>query len=837
MDVRHGVRHLVLAFPRRRFRSTSTPTNSLSTAPPWECRTVSTLTSTGADIGRVDQIAAQVNEKATRDDQVPGSSPSSTATDEFLELEDDEYHRVILPRRQPKPFVVPWPTLLPPHDAENDFGTVLNPNPSSSMPSTALPPRRREPVVYLPSAAKVTLAEVKEKRHQGIVTTPCEVLFQAVQTAHWEDADKLLCELEDLGIPIRADRVYARGAIHALRASVTPWIPTTDPDHPSVRSRSLALRYLSHCPVDTSHYRIPKPIIDAYRPIVYAALENNHTSDLQFTEHLLLLCASKGLTGMSLATGLFKTWLARVDNERGYRGVNVLIEQAAAAIGISLVSEERSGGTARRTMTKAEIRSRAGLKMGAFKLRNSHLRSLVGTTVRKLQRAVDESSSSAVSNTTTLQDPAVIERMAEARRDLDFAKRIFVSGQRVGIVWEERTKLAMLQALKTYPPDQAVEPRVRKPHAVQQDHPDPVGYLTASVMKRESKVGGPQHETTDRTTLAGKQVLQVIHARANGPIKALADVLVRLEARGDRQSLLKRIRDRFIDSPPEPRRHAPWKVSETTRSYWYMAQVGKLERQQRLGEAIALFKREFLWIGLPRLKDLRLVQPVPDPAPAIRKGSVRTTSKLYPSDRAVTGIMHVILANLERPDGTLLAGLHERYIHSVSKVDQHDDPTPVSTTLNPTSHIPFIMAMTKWTGPHKTEAYLRDLEARGISPGVPSWTAVATDYARLGYSHRAMVILAEYQSGLDTPAPVDPQRRARKGPTRTTSRVGNTRMFLAVAAMHFRTGRREQARQVISLMRGRKMPSSLLARNRLKASRQRRAAEGHRSGSHTRQSE
>lgn len=798
MNVRHGARHLSLAFPRHRLRSTSESVSSLSS------RWTSSSTSVPDSVIRTE--TGEMEDKNKVEEEPRNTSSDSNSEDVFLELEDDEYHRVILPRRPPKPVVIPWPTLLP-HHHEPDLDA-----PPTRHPPTSTARKPNEPVVYLPSAATLTLAEVEKQRERGLVTTPCEVLHKAVQTKHWADADKLLGELEDLRIPIREDKVYVRGAIHALRSTSIPWGQTLPDPDPSAASRKLALRYLAHCPTVLAQYYHPRSILDAYRPLFEVAFENGHLSDLGFAEDLLFSLASKGLTGLALANGLFRTWLSRADVEQGYRGVTELIKRAVDAAGLASPEPETTGGeettTTTRRMSGREYRSRVGLKLRAFKLRNAHLKTLIKVTRRKLEKATAESNT--VDKTPTSTSPStesdstvsdtvsdsVADRIAQAHRDLDFAKRIFISGQKVGIVWEDRTKLAMLDALKTYLP-------VHKPYAAQRDHPDPVEYLTASINRRGSKIGGgPEHAADHGIT--GRQVLEVVHARANGPLNALTQVLLRLEEQGDRGSLLSRIKGRFVDSPPE-RRRTPWKISETTRSYWHMAHVGKLRRQQRLGEAIALFKREYLWVGLPRLEELKLVQPVPAPEPGTKEGDVRTKPKIYPSPQALNGILYVILANLDRPDTALLVNLHERYMHSAAKVDRADQIK--ASTMDATSHLPFVLALTRSAGPMETEAYLRSLEARGIQLGVQSWTAVATEYARQGYSRRALGILEAFRSDLDVPS-------RKKRVARPTTRTGNTRMFVAVAAMHYRTGRREQARHVIGLMRGRKMPSIHLARSR-----------------------
>jgi hypothetical protein len=710
--------------------------------------------------------------------------PVSTSMDKdsFLELEDDEYHRVILPRRQPKPFVVPWPTLLPHDEAESTTSATTSPTQNKSP----------EPVVYLPSAATVTLAEVKAKRSLGLVTTPCDVLNKAVRNRNYQDANKLLIELEDLEIPIRADRTYIYAAVKSLQSEINPWIPTSDPSDLSAKARRLALSYLSHCPPVSHQLHIPDSIERVLRRLYTAAFENNHIADLEFTERLLLVSASKGLMGLTIKTGLFKNWLNRVDVDRGYKGINEIIERSAGAAGISLEPRSREEA-ARHRMSYAEIRSRAGLKLQAFRLRNVHLRTLIVMAERAFKRSLEESEfqpvPASIDSTSMEQTQA---RTAEGRRYLDLAKRIFVSGQRVGIIWEDRTKLAMLEAIKTYLPDESGNVSLKtiiKPYARQRDHPDPIAYTTTAVHRRRSGTAAGSDASPD--LVSAKRILEVVHARAHGPLKALADVLLRLEERGDRPSLLRRIENRFLDSPPESR-VMPWKITATTRSYWYMAQVAKLKRQKRLGEAIALFRRQYLWVGLPRLEGLKFVQPVES---AVATTEDQAKPKIQPSSPAITGILAVIVANLDCPDASLLIRLHEQQMQFASTYG-HDD---ASTGMHKASHLPFIMAMTKSAGPIETQAYLLSLEAKGIFPGIPSWTAVATDFARRGYHRRALMILSAYRSGLTA----DPfSRRGRRGSTRVTSRAGNTRMFLAVAAMHLRTGRRARAQEVISLMRG-----------------------------------
>jgi hypothetical protein len=732
--------------------------------------------------------------------------PVSTSMDKdsFLELEDDEYHRVILPRRQPKPFVVPWPTLLPHDEAESTTSATTSPTQNKSP----------EPVVYLPSAATVTLAEVKAKRSLGLVTTPCDVLNKAVRNRNYQDANKLLIELEDLEIPIRADRTYIYAAVKSLQSEINPWIPTSDPSDLSAKARRLALSYLSHCPPVSHQLHIPDSIERVLRRLYTAAFENNHIADLEFTERLLLISASKGLMGLTIKTGLFKNWLNRVDVDRGYKGINEIIERSAGAAGISLEPRSREEA-ARHRMSYAEIRSRAGLKLQAFRLRNVHLRTLIVMAERAFKRSLEESEfqpvPASIDSTSMEQTQA---RTAEGRRYLDLAKRIFVSGQRVGIIWEDRTKLAMLEAIKTYLPDESGNVSLKtiiKPYARQRDHPDPIAYTTTAVHRRRSGTAAGSDASPD--LVSAKRILEVVHARAHGPLKALADVLLRLEERGDRPSLLRRIENRFLDSPPESR-VMPWKITATTRSYWYMAQVAKLKRQKRLGEAIALFRRQYLWVGLPRLEGLKFVQPVES---AVATTEDQAKPKIQPSSPAITGILAVIVANLDCPDASLLIRLHEQQMQFASTYG-HDD---ASTGMHKASHLPFIMAMTKSAGPIETQAYLLSLEAKGIFPGIPSWTAVATDFARRGYHRRALMILSAYRSGLTA----DPfSRRGRRGSTRVTSRAGNTRMFLAVAAMHLRTGRRARAQEVISLMRGQKPLSNDKALGRYRSRMRRKIA-------------
>ena len=733
--------------------------------------------------------------------------PVSTSMDRdsFLELEDDEYHRVILPRRQPKPFVVPWPTLLPHDEAESTTSATTSPTQNKSP----------EPVVYLPSAATVTLAEVKAKRSLGLVTTPCDVLNKAVRNRNYQDANKLLIELEDLEIPIRADRTYIYAAVKSLQSEINPWIPTSDPSDLSAKARRLALSYLSHCPPVSHQLHIPDSIERVLRRLYTAAFENNHIADLEFTERLLLISASKGLMGLTIKTGLFKNWLNRVDVDRGYKGINEIIERSAGAAGISLEPRSREEA-ARHRMSYAEIRSRAGLKLQAFRLRNVHLRTLIVMAERAFKQSSEESEFQPVpASTDSTSMEQTQARTAEGRRCLDLAKRIFVSGQRVGIVWEDRTKLAMLEAIKTYSPDESGNVSLQtiiKPYARQRDHPDPIAYTTTAVHRRKSGTATGSDAPND--LVSGKRILEVVHARAHGPLKALADVLLRLEERGDRPSLLRRIENRFLDSPPESR-VMPWKITATTRSYWYMAQVAKLKRQKRLGEAIALFRQQYVWVGLPRLEGLKFVQPIDEPAVKTIEGWQRP--KIQPSSPAITGILAVIVANLDRPDASLLIRLHEQQMQFASTYG-HDD---ASTGMHKASHLPFIMAMTKSAGPIETQAYLLSLEAKGIFPGIPSWTAVATDFARRGYHRRALMILSAYRSGLTA----DPfSRRRRRGSTRVTSRAGNTRMFLAVAAMHLRTGRRARAQEVISLMRGQKPLSNDKALGRYRSRMRRKIA-------------
>ena len=778
MDVRCGGRHLAAVFPRFRHRSTAVPHDLAHQNRP-NHRTASSvalgsssnelLVGSSHRVGLGSETVAQLHNEA-----------ETSLNDNFLEPEDDEYHRVVLPRRPLKPIVIPWPTLLPQHEPNS-------PSSSSSFNDTP-----REPVVYLPSSAKVTLAEVTSKREQGLVIHPCEALSKAVCREDWETADQLLKELEDLRIPIRPEEVYIQGAVQQLRAVATlssrgsvlsggAGMQQQPSEVDMIRNaKSMALRYLSHYPVVPIHRRLPMTRIKTLQPFFTIAMDNNYTTDLEFTESLLRTCASRGLLRMTLHTGLFRGWCERVEAVRGYKVMTELVETAWLS---TSSAEGRYRGQGEQGEENGLVDDETGrvalMKLGSS-LRNVHLRTLTHVATRKLQRSRDI-------NGSLPGLPAEIEDK-EGRDALDLAKSVYVAGSKVGVRWDPKTKMVMVHALRLYDSPLGESGQSISPRAKSRSDPELAQYLRDATNRRKSASGMVREEMS--VTALAKETRRVVRGRAHLPLGDLVEVLAQLEHKGDRHSLTRRMKERFVGRE-KFRQLLPWATTETTKSFWYMAQVTKLKKQGKLGEAISTYKKEFLWHGLPSLDGLSFIQPVELGESDLRK------RKLRPTSHTITGVLDAILQNLDPTQRGLPIELHTRYIGESSTSSTHN------LTLDPASHLPFVLGMIRSDGPHRTQQYLKQLEAQGVYPGVPCWTALASEFAKRGYSRRASAILAAHPmlpKAASRTSIIEADMSGSISAIKPEQKRGTPRMYAAVAAMHYRNGRLWRAREVIGKM-------------------------------------
>jgi hypothetical protein len=776
MDVRCGGRHLAAVFPRFRHRSTAVPHNLAHQNRP-KYRTASSVALDSSSNELLVEPSHQIG-LGSKTVAKPHDGAEPSATDNFLEPEDEEYHRVVLPRRPLKPIVIPWPTLLPHHETD------------SASSSSAYNDTPREPVVYLPSSAKVTLAEVTSKREQGLVIHPCEALSKAVCRKDWETADQLLKELEDLGIPIRPEEVYIQGAVQQLRsvATLSSRRSVLSGGNTMQRSemdmiqsaKSTALRYLSHYPVLPIHRRLSMTRLKVLQPFFTIAMDHNHTADLEFTERLLRICASKGLLRMTLHTGLFRDWCERVETVRGYKVMTELVETAWLSTS-SLEGRYRGQGEREENGLGDEETGRVALmKLGAS-LRNVHLRTLIHVATRKLQR-LRQFDESRPGLTAENEDK-------EGRDALDLAKSVYIAGSKVGVRWDPKTKKVMVHALRWYDSPRGDVGLSDRPRAKSRGDPDLAQYLRDAVNRRKSASGMVREEMS--VSALARETRRVVRGRAHLPLSDLVEVLAQLEHKGNRQSLTRRMKERFV-GPEKFRQVLPWAITETTKSFWHMAQVTKLKKQGKLGEAIGTYKEEFLWHGLPSLDGLALIQPVEPGELGLSK------RKLRPTSHAITGVLDAILQNLDPSQRGQAIDLHTRY------ADKSSGSSTSDLTLDRASHLPFVLGMIRSDGPHKTQQYLEQLEAHGVYPGVPCWTALASEFAKRGYSRRASAILAAHpifpKAALMTKSNIEADKSGLVSAIKPDQKRGTPRMYAAVAAMHFRNGRLWRAKEVIGKM-------------------------------------
>lgn len=775
MEVRCGGRHLAAVFPRFRHRSTAVSNNLAHQNRP-KYRTASSVALGNSSNGLLIETSHELGlESKTVAKPLDGAERS--AADNFLEPEDEEYHRVVLPRRPLKPIVIPWPTLLPHH------GTDAT---SSSSSSTNDAPR--EPVVYLPSSAKITLAEVTSKREQGLVIHPCEALSKAVGRKDWETADQLLKELEDLGIPIRPEEVYIRGAVQQLRSvavlssqrsALSAGITTRPSDEDMIQNaKSLALKYLSHYPIRPIQNRLSTTRLKALQPFFTLAMDNNYTTDLEFTEHLLRICASRGLLRMTIHTGLFREWCERVETVRGYKVMNELVETAWSSTSSREGKYHCQGEGEETGMADEETGKVALMKLGSS-LRNVHLRALIHVATRKVQR---------LRGIKGISPDLPSAEKEEKTGALELAKSVYVAGSKVGVMWDPKTKGSMVNALRLYDsPEGEAGPSVG-PRARKRVDLGFARYLRDAVVRRRSTSGMKAEEMS--VTALAKETRRIVRGRAHLPLSDLVEVLAQLEVKGGRQSLARRLKERFV-GPEKFRQVLPWDVTETTKSFYYTAQVTKLKKQGKLGEAIGMYKKEFLWHGLPSLDGLPLIQPVE------AGEDDHSKRKLRPTSHAITGVLDAILQNLDPSQRGLPLDLHNRYIDALSTSDTSD------LILDPASHLPFVLAMIRSDGPLETQKHLEQLEAKGVYPGVPCWTALATEFAKRGYSRRALRILAAHpmlRKAASTTSDIEADKSSAFSRTTSDQKRGTPRMYAAVAAMHYRAGRVWRAREVIGKM-------------------------------------
>jgi hypothetical protein len=695
-------------------------------------------------------------------------------SDLFLEPEDEEYLRVVLPQREPSPIVIPWPTLLTPAQPAQPVSGA----------------QRGEKVSYLPSTATTSLSALKASSlttsGKFVIKHPCDVLHESVRTKNWVDADKLLFDLEALHITIRPDPIYLSGATRLLEEITTyRKSKTMDPKmmDQMENSKTLAIQYLKHHPGgEKFRTKLPKDLIKEFQPLITALYVNNHISDAGFMERLFHLFIQKKIFECLVKGGVFSWCIRNQDAQKGWVMMNDLIEmmvaQETSLPSSTITPSPSSSSSGSRKNSLREIRD------SAFRLRNLHLRTLITRTLH-----LTKPTSTLITDLTPKEEPL---------KRLEFVKEVYLAGLKRGVPWEKSTKLGMREVLTLMKELEG------------NDGPSSIskGGLNEVEVLRNALARKPVEEE-----VTGRQILQTAHRGATQRIKEITQAILKLERSG-RGNLLRRLAGRFIELVPvSPKEWAslsrkkifPWKTNTTTRAVWVLARMAGLEEEGRTGEALGLFQREYYCPATMTLQGFSLRSPVRAP---VELGEDSTTGgfsagqkKMAPNKQAITQYYKMALVNLAEPTSDVQIALWNQYLGNSNDSEM--------VLVDEAGNIPFTLALLRTAGPIVTQNRLMEMKASGWKVGVQSWTAVATEFAKKGYTRRAFRILQDHRSRAKDELVdelVDEQREFNTLKATRTRRLKvaaeNKRMFLSVAAMYFRTGRSNRAKEVLSMMNG-----------------------------------
>ncbi len=270
------------------------------------------------------------------------------------------------------------------------------------------------------------------------------------------------------------------------------------------------------------------------------------------------------------------------------------------------------------------------------------------------------------------------------------------------------------------------------------------------------------------------RILKVSHLRSSQPLESLISVLGELHAMHPfPSSLVERLKARFVDDAVSRKRKrsafaATHTATETTASFWWSAEIRRLQALGQYLEAVSLFANRFEWLGLPpqsflsrrcrrRLEDIALAaetQPhsaLPgfslSPSVDIEKDvPSELRPQLLPSSQVIANILPSLIRLLQRHSKEAIATYHRSFCDISTS-------SPPGLRADAISHLPFIRAYAAHATSVELAEHVQSLEKQGIPVGHQGWGVVTVALAKDGQVsrlHRLLKQLARADMSLNT---------------------------------------------------------------------------------------